>query len=220
MKIADLKECKNLKQVTGFGLMSGTSMDGIDVAVAQFDRRSQKLPSVLAFETLAFPAELESAIRELAIPGEGAIELLARVHWALGHAYAEAVLTVAHKHHIDLQNVHFIACHGQTIRHFPHADPIDSLPARGTLQIGEPSIIAHKTGLTTLFDFRAADMAVGGEGAPLVPYFDFKFFRHAHENRVLLNIGGIANFTYLPAGVAAEQVVAFDCGPGNMLLDQ
>ncbi len=199
--------------------MSGTSMDGIDVALVRFSNRGQTLPSVLAFETYAFPAELEREIRNLVIPNSGDVERLARLHWALGHAYANAVLQLKAQYHIDFRQVDFVATHGQTIRHFPDAPPLGSLPAAGTLQIGEASVIAQKTGLPTIFDFRSADIAAGGQGAPLVPIFDYYFFRHGTEDRILLNLGGIANFTYLPAGCQAEEVIAFDCGPGNMLLD-
>ncbi|MFQ5633627.1 MAG: anhydro-N-acetylmuramic acid kinase, partial [bacterium] len=107
----------------------------------------------------------------------------------------------------------------QTIRHMPFAENLAGYPSRGTLQIGEPAVIANKTGILTVADFRAADMAVGGQGAPLAPFFDYTFFTHKSELRILLNIGGIANFTYLPASAKIGEVLAFDSGPGNMMID-
>jgi anhydro-N-acetylmuramic acid kinase len=118
-----------------------------------------------------------------------------------------------------LRDLDLIGLHGQTITHLPVPRRFLGRPIRATLQIGDPSVLANLTGVTTVGDFRVADMAVGGQGAPLVPYFDWLLFRHRSRNRILLNIGGIANMTILPAGCPPEKVIAFDTGPGNMVVD-
>ncbi len=206
-------------RLTAVGLMAGTSLDGLDVAIVQFYRDAGRLPQVRAFETFAFPPELRSAIETCVSIGKGDIELLASLHWAFGQFSAHCVRELAKKQKIDLKDVAFIASHGLTVRHFPEAAPMGQWPVHGTFQIGEPAVIAAETDCLTVSDFRAADIAVGGQGAPLLPFFDYAFFRDARQARCLLNIGGITNMTFIPADAAPQDVVATDCGPGNMLLN-
>ncbi len=206
-------------ELTAIGLMSGTSLDGLDVAFVRFFRRTDRLPDVLAFHTVAFPPPLHEAIQTCVQIGKGDIELLARLHWAFGRFSANAIQKTADRFGINLRDVAFIASHGLTVRHFPDAPAIGSWPAHGTLQIGEPAVIARETGCVTVSDFRAADVAANGQGAPLLPFFDYAFFRDAREAQCLLNIGGITNLTFIPADAAPQDVVATDCGPGNMLLN-
>lgn len=186
------------------GVMSGTSLDGIDVALVDASDREFQ---VKAFWTVPYPAKVRRAILEAA----GAAQI-ARLHFLLGELYAEAVLRG--KVRPDL-----VACHGQTIHHEGDPAPYLDRKVASTLQIGEASVIAERLGVPVVSDFRPRDMAAGGRGAPLVPFVDYRLFRHRRLNRVALNIGGIANITAIPAGCAPEGVIAFDTGPGNMVID-
>ena len=191
--------------------MSGTSADGIDaVLVDLWGCGEATRYEVLAFNTTPLPSDLRREV--FALFAEGAsLDALCRVNFALGEAFATAALAAIEQANLDPESIDLIGSHGQTVRH---------LPASGaTLQIGEPAVIAARTGAVTIADFRTADMAVGGEGAPLVPLVDHLLFVHRHEGRLLLNIGGIANITALPPNADVSAVRAFDLGPGNMLID-
>ncbi|HTP87767.1 MAG TPA: anhydro-N-acetylmuramic acid kinase [Bryobacteraceae bacterium] len=182
------------------GLISGTSVDGIDVAVCDVTDDATRL---LTSATHPYPPEIRNAI--LAISNATAhVGEISRLNFLIGELFADALVRTAPLDGIDL-----IGSHGQTIFH--HRDH--------TLQIGEAAVIAHRSGKPVVSDFRTADMAAGGRGAPLVPFFDYRVFRHPSIHRVALNIGGIANITVLPAGARPEDVVAFDTGPGNMIMD-
>ncbi len=182
------------------GLISGTSVDGIDVAVCDIDRANLKL---VASATVPYPPDVRAAI--LAVSNATAhTGEISRLNFLLGALFAEAL-----RSSYALDAIELIGSHGQTIFH--HRD--------STLQIGEAAVIAERTGKPVVADFRVADMAAGGRGAPLVPFLDYRVFRHPERNRVALNIGGIANMTVIPAGARPEDVVAFDTGPGNMIMD-
>ena len=191
------------------GLMSGTSVDGIDAVVVELtgsgvDTRQE----ILVFDTIALPDGLRHEVFSLFDAG-ASLDALCRANVAMGEAFAEAALLIIKQAGLQPAEIDLVGSHGQTVRH---------LPADGaTLQIGEPAIIAARTGVVTVADFRPADMAVGGQGAPLVPLVDAWLFTHPTEDRLLLNIGGIANVTVLSAGPSAG--LAFDLGPGNMLAD-
>ena len=193
------------------GLMSGTSADGIDaVLVDLWGCGESTRYEVLAFNTTPLPSDLRREVFAL-FAEDASLDALCRVNFALGEAFATAALAAVEQAKLSPETIDLIGSHGQTVRH---------LPASGaTLQIGEPAVIAARTGAVTIADFRAADMAVGGEGAPLVPLVDHLLFAHPHEGRLLLNIGGIANIAALPANADASAVRAFDLGPGNMLID-
>ena len=186
--------------------MSGTSLDGIDVAVVEV-RRASGLPKVatLGFQSTAYPESVRDAILAVsdATTTTGAIS---RLNYQLGELYARAALRAIRRY----GPVRLIGCHGQTIYHEGRAN---------TLQIGEPAILAERTGVPVVSNFRARDIAAGGQGAPLVPYVDYMLFRHARRARIALNIGGIANITAIPPGAAPQDVVAFDTGAGNMVID-
>ena len=186
------------------GIMSGTSLDGIDVAV--IDIHGSKIETV-AHHSVPYAADVRKAI--LAVSNTttttGAIS---RLNFQLGEIYADAVSHVG----VPLKTIKLIGCHGQTIFH-EGKTPVN------TMQIGEAAVIAERTGIPVVSDFRVRDIAAGGQGAPLVPFVDYLLFRHKKRSRVLLNIGGIANFTWLPAGAKPEEVLAFDTGPGNMVMD-
>ena len=195
------------------GLMSGTSADGIDAILVELQGAGQATQyRVLAFESLPLPSGLRQQVLDLCAPA-ARVEELCQANFALGEAFAAAALSVVRAAGMATTEVDLIGSHGQTVRHLPGGDP------PSTLQIGEPAVIAARTGIVTIADFRPADMAWLGQGAPLVPLVDWCLFGSASVGRVILNIGGIANITVLPAGGGPDSVVAFDTGPGNMLID-
>lgn len=178
--------------------MSGTSLDGIDVAIVEIIGRRIR---TMGFRSTPYPR-----VTRLALLGELDAARISRLNFYLGELYANAVIKA-----IKLFGpVDLIGCHGQTIFHEGGAN---------TLQIGEAAVLAERTGVPVVSNFRARDIAAGGEGAPLVPYVDFLLFRHATRTRVALNIGGIANITIIPPAARPEDVIAFDTGPGNMVID-
>lgn len=183
-------------------------MDGIDVALVRFGVRTE----LVAGHSMAFPAELKKELLGLCAPGENEIDRLGRADVALGRLFAEAVRELLGKAGVAAVFVRAIGSHGQTIRHRPNLQPAF------TLQIGDPNVIATETGISVVADFRRKDMALGGQGAPLVPAFHEAIFRTKDKDRVVVNIGGISNLTALPANPAAP-VLGFDTGPGNTLLD-
>jgi len=192
------------------GLISGTSVDGIDVAVVDIGESIQ----IAATLTVPYPPQVREAILAVSnAPTHTAA--IARLNFLLGELFAEALRQVP----VPLESIELIGSHGQTIFH--EGEPADFLGRKiaSTFQIGEGAVIAARTGIQTITDFRPADIAAGGKGAPLVPFLDYQLFRHAEIARIALNIGGIANVTVLPAGASPEDVVAFDTGPGNILMD-
>ncbi|MDH7569823.1 MAG: anhydro-N-acetylmuramic acid kinase, partial [Armatimonadota bacterium] len=202
------------------GLMSGTSADGIDAAVCEISGsgRSTRL-RVRHTLTEPYPDALRAEVLAVALPPQGTVERLCRLHYVLGEAFAAAALKAIAGAGLNPGEVHLIASHGQTVHHLPDEAGVGPWRTRATLQLGEPAVIARRTGILTVANFRAADIAAGGQGAPLVPYADWVLFTHPGRDRAVQNIGGIANVTWLPAGTALEGVVAFDTGPGNMLID-
>jgi anhydro-N-acetylmuramic acid kinase len=184
------------------GIMSGTSLDGIDVAIV--DIRGRRIRTI-GFTSTPYAASVRAAILGVSnCPTHTAA--ISRLNFQLGELYARAVRAAVKRYGpVDL-----IGCHGQTIFHEGRAN---------TLQIGEPAILAERTGVPVVSGFRARDIAAGGQGAPLVPFVDYLLFRHPRRTRVALNIGGIANITVIPAAGAPQDVVAFDTGPGNMAID-
>jgi anhydro-N-acetylmuramic acid kinase len=199
------------------GLMSGTSVDGVDAAIVDVTGRRVKL---LAFETFPYPPALRERLFALFDPATARIDELSCLNFAVGEAFADAVLRLTRRSGIALRSIDLIGSHGQTVWHDPEGRRVGRRKIRSTLQIGEPCVIAERTGITTVADFRPRDVAAGGQGAPLVPRTDWILFRHRTRNRAVQNIGGIANVTYLPAGAAADDVIAFDTGPGNMIIDR
>lgn len=220
--VADLAVKKNLRVV---GLMSGTSADGVDAAVVDIRGRQVR---VLAFDTYPYRAALQREILRLCRPESARLDAICHYNHVLGEVFGEAVIRLCDKSGISLDSIDLIGSHGQTIYHNPNGGRYAGHVVRSTLQIGEPSAIAQRTGITTVADFRPRDMAAGGEGAPLVPYADHILFSDRRLCRAVQNIGGIANVTFLPAYNDAvrhskrkgpDGVVAFDTGPGNMVID-
>jgi anhydro-N-acetylmuramic acid kinase len=201
------------------GLMSGTSGDGVDAALVEIlGRRRSLRVKLLAFSSLPYPAILRQ--RVLTASKSGTVSDICHLNAVLGEVFAKAALKVIRKAGGRPSDVHLIGSHGQTVHHLPVAarEPGVGL-VRSTLQIAEPAIIAHRTGILTVADFRPRDMAAGGQGAPLTPYAHYTLFRHARRSRLIVNVGGISNVSYLPAGGHLGSVQAFDVGPGNMVLD-
>ncbi|MEK7729456.1 MAG: anhydro-N-acetylmuramic acid kinase [candidate division KSB1 bacterium] len=208
------------KEKLVLGLLSGTSADGIDAALVRIiGSRWDSQLRLLAFETYPYPPELRERVLAASLPGQGTVDEICRLNVAVGECFAQAALQIIATAKIQTSEVDLIGSHGQTIHHLPYAEPIAGVPSRGTLQIGEPSVIAKRTGIITIADFRAADMALGGQGAPLVPIMDYLLFCSNTQTRGLLNLGGIANLTLLTKSGVLEEVLAFDTGPANMVVD-
>ncbi len=191
------------------GLMSGTSMDGVDAALVEFgDRRCE----ILATQSTRYPDELGAALLQASrAPTECTVDVIGNLDQWIGECFRDAAISLLQANGVSADDVTAIGSHGQTLRHQPHAErPF-------TMQIGDPNVIATGTGITTVGDFRRADIVLGGEGAPLTPAFHQWLFASQEHSRVILNIGGIANLTILPA--ASSAVTGFDTGPGNTLLD-
>jgi anhydro-N-acetylmuramic acid kinase len=199
------------------GIMSGTSADGIDVAVVRImpGKIRPKL-KLLAHEGFPYPAALRRAVLAAMNATQTSTAELARLHWRLGLAYAEAVSATLKRHRVKLD---LIGCHGQTLYHQAQATSYTGRSFACTWQLGEATAIAQAAGVPVVSNFRPADMFAGGQGAPLVPLLDYALFADLKRGRVLQNIGGIANLTASPAGSIAKQLIAFDTGPGNMVID-
>jgi len=198
------------------GIMSGTSADGIDVALVCMAGRKASLENFAAFP---FPSRVQKAILKL---GEGrpvTTGEISQLNFLLGEIFATAALDACKKFRVAPAQIDVIGSHGQTVFHQGVPSSFNGHRIASTLQIGDPSVIATRTGITTVGDFRPADMAAGGQGAPLVPFVDFLLYRHPRIGRAALNIGGIANVTVIPAAAKLEDVFAFDTGPGNMVID-
>jgi len=209
---ATLRQLETKRRLRVAGLMSGTSADGVDVAIVDIAPEGCRLK---AFHTYAYPNALKRQVLDACSPSTSSVDLICRLNFALGELFAAAVVRLARQSRIPLRSIDLIASHGQTIHHLPPRKH----KSGSTLQIGEPCVIAERTGITTVADFRPRDIAAGGQGAPLVPFADHALFTHPRLNRVLCNIGGIANITFLRAAGRLEEVIAFDTGPGNMIMD-
>ena len=201
------------------GVMSGTSADGIDVALVRIAPRKRyfwpKL-TLLAHEGFRYPAALRNAVLAAMNSQSTTTAELARLNWRLGMAYADAVKATTKKHRIKID---LVGCHGQTLYHQAQPQSYAGKSFACTWQAGEAAVIARELGVHVVSNFRTADMAAGGQGAPLVSLLDFALFADAKRGRVLQNIGGIANLTALPAGAWGNNIKAFDTGPGNMVID-
>ncbi|MEP6602180.1 MAG: anhydro-N-acetylmuramic acid kinase, partial [Nitrospirota bacterium] len=201
------------------GLMSGTSADGVDAAVVDIRGTAHALKlKVIAFRTFPYSAEFRA--RLLNAMTDGGISDVCHLNAALGEWFARAASAVTRLAHLSARDVLLIGSHGQTVHHLPVPRRESRLgQIRSTLQLGSPAVIAERTGIETVTDFRMRDMAVGGQGAPLAPYLHHLLFSDPRRTRSVVNIGGISNLTYLAAGGSLRAVRAFDTGPGNMLID-
>ncbi len=194
------------------GLMSGTSADGIDAVVAEISTGKRGLRALLLAHVYEkFPPALRRRVLTACL--HGTVAEICELNFMLGEHFARAALAAVRRCKLKPGQIIAIGSHGQTVHHLPNA----KFPS--TLQIGEPAVIAERTGITTVADFRVRDMAAGGQGAPLVPFADWVLFTHKIRPRIIQNIGGIGNLTYLPPRAKLTDVVAFDTGPGNMIID-
>ncbi|KPB06230.1 anhydro-N-acetylmuramic acid kinase [Bacillus sp. CHD6a] len=204
----------------GIGIMSGTSVDGVDVAIVSVRGSGEELTyRQLAFDTVDIPQALRQQIFKQFNPEESSVDKLCSLNVEIGQLFSTAARTVVEKAGLRIEDIDFIGSHGQTIYHIP-VDQHDTGLVKSTMQIGEASVLAEVFQCPVVSDFRVRDMAAGGEGAPLVPYVDHLLFRSDTENIALQNIGGIGNVTYLPKGGTTSDVIAFDTGPGNMIMDE
>lgn len=202
------------------GLMSGTSFDAADAALVEVrGAGTQTAWKLAAFESLPFSKKLRERLALVVSRETVNLAQLSQAHFLLGDVFADAAKAVAKKAGVALEDIALIASHGQTVCHVPDAEETMGYRVASTLQIGCAAVIAERTGATVAYDFRARDIAAGGTGAPLVPFADYLLFRSPDAGKICLNVGGIANVTAIPAGASPENVVAFDTGPGNTLLD-
>ena len=202
------------------GLMSGTSLDGLDVALCRVRGYGiETKVALLQFDTIAYAQEFKSALREVFCKRNVDLELVTKLNAEIANVHAEAVSQSLAAWGVSKDDIAVIASHGQTIYHAPkNLHPDDHYP-NATLQIGDADHLSVRTGIITVSDFRQKHVAKGGEGAPLAVYGDYLLLSSEEENRVLLNLGGIANFTFLPSDRNAEKVFATDVGPANTLID-
>ncbi|MBM4122436.1 MAG: anhydro-N-acetylmuramic acid kinase [Nitrospira sp.] len=199
--------------------MSGTSGDGVDAALVSIRGTGLNLTvTQRAFCPTPYPASLRRQV--LAVSTKGTVAEVCHLNAVLGEWFAKAAMNVLARARLRPSDVHLIGSHGQTVHHLPKPIRVPGVgPIRSTLQIGEPAVIAERTGITTVADFRPRDVAAGGDGAPLTPYVHYLLLRAGRRSRLVVNLGGISNVTYLPAGGGLSDVRAFDTGPGNMVLD-
>jgi anhydro-N-acetylmuramic acid kinase len=202
------------------GVMSGTSADGINVAIVRVtkhpSRREAPSFALLAHNEYPFPAAVRRSILGMMNAELARVADLARLNFLLGELYAEAIDKTARKHRVKLD---LVGCHGQTLYHQGTAERFLGQKLAATWQTGEGAVVAARLGVPVVSDFRPADMAAGGKGAPLVPFLDYLLYRDRRVARIAQNIGGIANLTAIPPSASVGQVLAFDSGPGNMVID-
>ena len=202
------------------GLMSGTSVDGVDCALVRIRGGGPGVQiTPVHFATYPFAPDVREEVFRLFRPETSDVVTICQMNFVLGEVFADAALRLMREAGVRPEEVDLIGSHGQTVWHEPNPVTRAGITSRSTLQIGEPAVIAARTGVVTVGDLRVRDVAAGGQGAPLVPYLDYCLLRDDRRSRALQNIGGIGNVTYLPAGCTLNEVVAFDTGPGNMLID-
>jgi anhydro-N-acetylmuramic acid kinase len=220
MNLTSLSLLSKKKTKNVIGLMSGTSLDGVDAVLTQITGNGVDTKiKQLGFITYPFPKEMKKLILRNAELNGGNVTDICKLNFLLARVYVDAIKKLCQENKLPLRKIDLIGSHGQTIHHLPKKEKLFGYDTSSTLQIGDPSVIAKLTGILTIGDFRVADVALGGEGAPLVPYFDYIVFHSNKKNRALLNIGGISNITVLDKKGNVDDVIAFDTGPGNMLID-
>jgi anhydro-N-acetylmuramic acid kinase len=201
------------------GVMSGTSADGMDVALVRILGRAFNVRiKLLAHQHFAYPLGVREAILRAMNASSASVAELSRLNFLLGELYATGIGKIRQR--TGIRKVDLIGCHGQTIYHQGNPAPYQGRKIQSTWQTGESAVVAARSGVPVVSDFRPADMAAGGKGAPLVPFLDYVLFRDRRVGRIVQNLGGIANLTAIPASARPEQVIAFDTGPGNMVIDQ
>ena len=214
------KELENKNKKIVAGLMSGTSLDGVDVALLEIEGNgtSTKL-ELIGYLQYPFPKGLRKELLKNSLKETSNVESISQLNFLIPHIYFDAIKSLCNELNFPIDNIDLIGSHGQTIQHIPNKKDYFGYKISSTLQIGDPAVLAKLSGIVTIGDFRTGDIALGGEGAPLIPYFDYIIFHSDEKNIALLNIGGISNFTILNKEKSLEDVLAFDTGPGNMLID-
>lgn len=208
---------KNYRKI--IGLMSGTSCDGVDLALIEINKSGDEFELIVGFHK-PYNKIQKNLILDCINPQQSNIEKISQINFYLAQIWAESIIEMLSQNNISKEEIDLIGSHGQTIFHQPNLKQFGERKVRSTLQLGDPAVLAQLTGITTVGDFRVADVAVGGQGAPLVPFFDWLYFKKLKKNVLALNIGGISNFTFIPVNGDLDKVKAFDCGPGNILIDQ
>lgn len=199
------------------GLMSGTSLDGVDAVLVDIEGQGKQTDvKQIAFATLPMPETLRRRVKQACDPVQSNVRLICELNFELGELFASALEAVCTQAGVHPENLQFAATHGQTIWHISHKQP--GIPS--TLQIGEPAVIACRFNIPVVSDFRVMDIAAGGDGAPLVPFTEYLLYSDSNQNIGLQNIGGIGNITYLDKNGTIDDVLAFDTGPGNMMIDE
>lgn len=200
------------KVVYSLGLMSGTSLDGVDIAYCRHENNKHEL---IHFKSYPYSNDLKERILKASVPSTSTVEDICSLHAELGDVYSDCIDQFLKDFNLSIEDIYFISNHGQTIWHIPNET---NTHKKSTLQIGDASRISYRFNKIVVYDFRTLDMASGGVGAPLVPIFDYIYYKE-HAPIILLNIGGISNITYIPKNAKPSDLVAFDTGPGNMLID-
>lgn len=220
MALENLYKIALKKRKYVIGLMSGTSLDGIDAALVEIQNSgtATKL-KLLNFVSPKFPNGVSEIILKNSLPGKNNVSDICRLNFLLPHLYYDATKLLLKKDNFPIEKIDLIGTHGQTVHHLPLKQNYFGHTFGSTLQIGDPSVLAKLSGIITIGDFRTGDVAFGGQGAPLIPYFDYIIFHSKIKNRALLNIGGISNISIIRKNSAPDDVIAFDTGPGNMLSD-
>lgn len=203
------------------GLMSGTSVDGIDAALVKIKGSDLDTKiETIAFRNYPYNEQIRERIFQLFNPIQSTVDNICHMNFLLGELFAKAALDIINEAGYKPEDIDLIGSHGQTIYHLPNPVYDYGYTIRSTLQIGEPAVIAERTGVVTVADFRVRDVAAGGQGAPIVPYTEYIIYRDKNKNVALQNIGGISNVTVIPANASLNEVFAFDNGPGNMIIDE
>ena len=216
----NLKKLLRKKGLKVLGLMSGTSANGIDACIAEIEKKTSGIKiRQIGFRTFEFSSSLQKEILKVSDPGYQNIDQVIRLDFLLGEYFAVAAKKMAQDCGLNIKDIDLIGSHGQTVRHLPQQKKMGGYLIRGTFQIGDPQVISSRTGVITVADFRRKEIAEGREGAPLTPLAHFYLFNKKEKKQGVLNIGGIANLTFLPRGKRIEKVRGMDTGPGNMVID-
>ena len=210
----------NKKSRIVIGVLSGTSVDGVDTVLLKVRGNGINTKiDVLDFESYPIKKELKEYILKCSSKNTGNAENICKLNFLVGHLFAQSIKKLISRNNLLTKDIDLIGSHGQTIYHYPFNIKLFSFNSKSTLQVGDISVISNQTGITTVGDFRTADVSVNGDGAPLVPYLDYILFSSRTLNRVLVNIGGVSNVTFLKRSGKQDDVTAFDSGPGNMMID-
>lgn len=202
------------------GVLSGTSVDSVDIVLVNINGSGKNTRiKVMDYKQYEIENEIKNLILDSSDISKSNAEIICKMNFFTGQYFASKINEFLKEKCLDAGDIYCIGSHGQTIYHYPKNEYLMNLPLKSSLQIGDISVIANLTGITTVGDFRCADIAAGGSGAPLVPYLDYIMYPYDDTTRLVLNIGGISNFTYLDVYCEPSEVIAFDAGPGNMLID-